>query len=286
MTGIGVPDTASGPWPAPAKLNLFLHVTGRRADGYHELQTLFQFLAWGDWLYFEPDDSGRIERRLGPPGVAAADDLVIRAAQRLQQSAGCGRGVTVYNDKRLPAGGGLGGGSSDAATTLLVLNRLWNLDMDINALSRLGVELGADVPVFLHGHSAVAEGVGEILTPVTPAEPWYLVLNPAVSISTATVFSAPELTRDAPRQTIPDLLSGAYRNDCETVVRRRYPEVAAALDWLNAFSPARMTGTGGCVFAAFESKADAGAVAARIPAPWSGFVALGVNRSPLLSALE
>jgi len=286
MTGLSIPAGASGPWPAPAKLNLFLHITGRRADGYHELQTLFQFLAWGDWLYFDLHDDDRIGRRGGPPGVAEQDDLVVRAARRLAEAGGRGGGVTIYNDKRLPAGGGLGGGSSDAATTLLVLNRLWDLRLDISTLAAIGLQLGADVPVFLHGHAAVAEGVGEMLTPAAPDEPWYLVLNPAVSISTAAVFSDPELTRNTPRQKIPDLVSGAWRNDCEAVVRRRYPDVAAALDWLNAFAPAHLTGTGACVFAAFGNREEADAAAARIPEPWTGFVARGVNRSPLLSALD
>ncbi len=286
MSGISIPATASGPWPAPAKLNLLLNVVGRRADGYHELQTLFQFLTHGDWLYFELNDTGRVTRVGGPPLVAEADDLTVRAAQRLQQYSGCKAGVTIYNDKRLPCGGGLGGGSSDAATVLLVLNRLWDLGLEINVLAELGLALGADLPVFVHGSAAVAEGVGERLTPVALEEAWYLVIDPAVSISTATVFSAPELTRDTPRQTIADLLAGPRHNDCEPVVRRRYPEVAAALDWLAEYSPAHMTGTGGCVFAAFASRAQAEVVADRIPAPWEGFVARGVNRSPLLSALE
>jgi len=281
-----IPATASGPWPAPAKLNLFLHITGRRADGYHELQTLFQFLTRSDWLYFDINQDDELRCCGGPAGVPAADDLCVRAARLLREVSGCRGGVTIYNDKRLPVGGGLGGGSSDAATTLRVLNRLWDVNFEINQLAELGLQLGADVPVFVHGRAAVAEGVGEILTPAEPPEPWYLVLNPAVSISTASVFSAAELTRDTPRQTIPDLLSGSNRNDCEAVVRRRYPEVAAALDWLDSFSPARMTGTGSCVFAAFETQADADAVATRIPDPWTGFVARGVNRSPLLSALE
>lgn len=177
-------------------------------------------------------------------------------------------------------------GSSDAATTLLVLNRLWNTGLDISALADLGLQLGADVPVFVHGHAALAEGVGERLQALDPPTPWYLVLNPDVSVSTATVFSDAQLTRDTPRQTIPDLLSGSTRNDCEAVVRRRYPEVAAALDWLNAYAPARLTGSGGCVFAAFATEADALAVAARVPAPWQGYVARGVNRSPLLAALS
>ncbi len=286
MSSLAIPVTASGPWPAPAKLNLFLHITGQRANGYHELQTLFQFLTLSDWLYFDITRHDVLRRVGGPGGVPEADDLCIRAARLLREETGCRAGVTIYNDKQLPVGGGLGGGSSNAATTLLVLNRLWNLDIEINKLEEIGLQLGADVPVFVRGRAAFAEGVGEILMPAEPQERWYLVLNPAVSISTATVFSAAELTRDTARQTIPDLLSGSNRNDCEAVVRQQYPEVAAALDWLNRFSPARMTGTGGCVFAAFDTQADAEAVAARIPDPWTGFVARGINRSPLLSAME
>lgn len=286
MSRSGIPASASGPWPAPAKLNLFLHITGRRADGYHELQTLFQFLTWADWLYFDSNPDGMVRRGAGPAVVSEEADLCVRAARLLQQETGCRHGVTVFNDKRLPLGGGLGGGSSDAATTLLVLNREWQLGLSIKELSRLGLQLGADVPVFVHGQSAVAEGVGERLTPVQPAEAWYVIIDPAVNVSTATVFSSVELTRGTPRQTIPDLLSGATRNDCEAVVRRSFPEVAAALDWLNAYTPARLTGTGGCVFAGFESQADASRVAARVPQPWTGQVARGVNRSPLLVAME
>jgi len=286
VSALAIPATASGPWPAPAKLNLFLHVTGRRADGYHELQTLFQFLTLADWLYFEPQADAGVRRVGGPAGIPDAAELCTRAARLLQSVAGHRAGVTLYIDKRIPAGGGLGGGSSDAAATLLVLNRLWKLDLDIRALAELGLQLGADVPVFIHGHAALAEGVGEVLTPLEPPERWYLVLNPAVSISTATVFSDADLTRDTPRQTIPDLLSGRTRNDCERVVRGRYPEVAAALDWLNAYAPARMTGTGGCVFAAFATEADAQAVAVCVPDHWERFVARGINRSPLLAAME
>jgi 4-diphosphocytidyl-2-C-methyl-D-erythritol kinase len=286
MTAEDVPATASGPWPAPGKLNLFLHITGRRADGYHELQTLFQFLTRCDWLYFDVTGPGGIRLAGQPAGVPAAADLCVRAARLLQQATGTTRGVTIYNDKSLPLGGGLGGGSSDAATTLLVLNRLWELGLDINELAELGLRLGADVPVFIHGHSAFAEGVGEVLIPARPPETWFLVLVPTVSVSTAAIFSDPDLTRDTPRTKIPDLISGGGRNDCEAVVRRRYPEVAAALDWLNTFSPSRMTGTGACVFAAFATAAEAEAVAARIPAPWSGFVTRGVNRSPLQIAME
>jgi 4-diphosphocytidyl-2-C-methyl-D-erythritol kinase len=286
MTVEAIPATASGPWPAPAKLNLLLHVTGRRGDGYHELQTVFQFLTISDWLYFDVDRQPGVQLAGQPAGVPASADLCVRAAALLLETTRCNAGVTIYNDKRLPVGGGLGGGSSDAATTLLVLNRLWDLGLPPDELARLGLSLGADVPVFIHGQAAWAEGIGEILTPVTPPEAWYLVLVPPVSVSTAAIFSDPGLTRDTPRTKIPDLLQGAGHNDCEAVVRRRYPEVAAAIDWLNAFAPARLTGTGGCVFAAFETEAAAQAVAAQLPADWSGLVARGVNRSPLLMALE
>ncbi len=285
MTGIAIPASASGPWPAPAKLNLFLHITGRRADGYHELQTIFQFLTIGDWLYFDLQPAGGIRLAGCPAGVPETQDLTVRAACLLRETAGSSAGVTIYNDKRLPVGGGLGGGSSDAATTLVVLNRLWRLGLDTDTLASLGLVLGADVPVFVRGQAAWAEGVGEILTPVTPPEAWFLVVVPPVSVSTADIFSDVELTRDTPRMKIPDLLAGGGWNDCEAVVCRRYPEVAAALDWLSAFSPARMTGTGGCVFAVFESEAQAQAVAEQLPANLSGFVARGVNRSPLLAAL-
>ena len=286
MSAIEIPARASGPWPAPAKLNLFLHITGQRADGYHELQTLFQFLTYGDWLYFDIQGGQDIRLSGTPAGVPEADDLCVKAARLLQETTGCAAGVTIYNDKRLPTGAGLGGGSSDAATTLTVLNKLWKLGLETRQLAELGLRLGADVPVFIHGNSAWAEGVGEILTPVTPPEGWFLVLIPPVNVSTAGIFSDAELTRDTPQMKIPDLLSGCGQNDCEALVRRRYPEVAAALDWLDRFSPARMTGTGGGVFAAFDSEADAQAVADQVPGGWESFVARGVNRSPLLSAME
>ena len=281
MNGLRVPATAKGPWPAPAKLNLFLHITGRRDDGYHELQTVFQFLDHADRLYFGQRKDGVIRRIGGPAGVAAADDLCVRAAGLLQAHAGITQGIDIYNEKVLPAGGGLGGGSSDAATTLWALNRLWDLGLDTGELAGLGLQLGADVPVFLHGRSSWAEGVGEILTPVSLPESWYLVLDPNVSVSTAAVFSDTELTRDTPRMTIRAFLSGDGQNDCEVVVRRRYPEVSMALDWLNAYSPARMTGTGSCVFAAFDAETDARDIAARVPSGWNSFVARGLNRSPL-----
>ena len=192
-------------------------------------------------------------------------------------------GVAV--EKNIPSFAGLGGGSSDAATVLLVLNQLWGCGLGLDELATLGASLGADVPVFVHGQAAWAEGVGEILTPVTLPEPWFLVVNPGVSVSTAAVFSDPGLTRDTPRTKIPDLLAGAGSNDCEAVVRHSYPEVAAVLDWLGLYAPARMTGTGACVFAAFASEADARVVAEQVPASWAGFVAKGVNLSPLRAAL-
>jgi 4-diphosphocytidyl-2-C-methyl-D-erythritol kinase len=279
-----IPGRASGPWPAPAKLNLCLHITGRRADGYHTLQTMFQFLDLADRLYFHIRQNSGIRRFGGPAGVPKSADLCVRAARLLQEVAGTRQGVDIYNDKRLPAGGGLGGGSSDAATTLHALNRLWGLDLGRTALAGLGLRLGADVPVFLHGHAAWAEGVGELLTSVTLPQGWYLVVMPPVHVSTAAIFCDAELTRDTPRMTIRDFLSGGGHNDCEAVVRRRHPEVAAALDWLNGFSPARMTGTGAGVFAAFGTETEARTVERELPAEWSGFVARGLNRSPLLTA--
>jgi len=281
-----IPAGARGPWPAPAKLNLFLHITGRRDDGYHTLQTVFQFLDYGDRLYFVPRTDGAIRRFGGPPGVPDDADLCVRAARLLQESAGVGGGVDIYNEKRLPAGAGLGGGSSDAATTLWVLNRLWAAELEAAPLAALGLRLGADVPVFLFGRAAWAEGVGELLTPVDPPRPWYVVLYPAVGVSTAAVFADPELTRNTPRMTIPDFLSGGGHNDCEAVVRRRYPEVGAALDWLNRFAPARLTGTGACVFAPFTTQAEALTVWRRLPVGWTGFVARGENRSPLHATEE
>jgi 4-diphosphocytidyl-2-C-methyl-D-erythritol kinase len=281
VTGPPIPGTASGPWPAPAKLNLFLHITGRRADGYHTLQTVFQFLDRTDRLYFDITKAGEIRRFGGPAGVPVAADLCVRAAGLLQTVSGTGKSVDIYNDKCLPPGGGLGGGSSDAATTLWALNRLWDVGLDTGELARLGLELGADVPVFISGEAAWAEGIGEILTPVSLPEPWFLVVVPPVSVSTADIFSAAELTRDTPQMTIRAFLAGRGQNDCEAVVRRGYPQVAAALDWLNTHATARMTGTGACVFAAFEAEAEARSVERQVPPDWTAFVARGMNRSPL-----
>jgi 4-diphosphocytidyl-2-C-methyl-D-erythritol kinase len=272
-------------WPAPAKLNLFLHITGRRADGYHLLQTLFQFLDHGDELSFEPRPDARIRRISALPGVAPEADLVVRAARLLHQETGCERGVDIRVDKRLPMGGGLGGGSSDAATTLVALNHIWDLGMPEQRLAELGLSLGADVPVFVRGRAAWAEGVGERLLPVELPESWFVVLVPRVNVSTAALFQSAELTRDCPPITISDFLSGASTNVFEPLVRARYPAVAEALDWLGRHGTARLTGTGGCVFAPFADEPTARAVWDGRPAGWAGFVARGRNRSPLADRL-
>lgn len=278
----------SPPWPAPAKLNLFLHVTGRRADGFHSLQTVFQLLELCDELWIEPTSGGGISRPGGPDWIAPEQDLAVRAARLLQAESGTGLGAEIRISKRIPAGGGLGGGSSDAATVLVALNRLWGLDWPARRLAELGLKLGADVPVFVHGRSAWAEGIGEILTPVATPPAWYLVVCPGCAVSTAAVFADPELTRDSPETTISGFLSAGGRNDCEPVVRRRYPSVAAALDWLGRqreARSARLTGTGGCVFSAFDSEAAARALLAGLPKGCTGFVARGLTHSPLLARL-
>ena len=278
--------TARDWWPAPAKLNLFLHVNGRRADGYHDLQTLFQLLDWGDEIGIEVTDDPRIERTEGPAAIAPDADLTVRAALALQAAAGVRLGARIRVRKRIPVGGGLGGGSSDAATVLVVLNSLWGTALGPPELAGVGLELGSDVPIFVHGSSAWAEGRGEKLTPVELPAAWYLVVHPGVAVATAGIFQAPELTRNSPLITIRALSPGQTRNDCEPVVRSRYPAVAAALDWVGARAAARLSGTGSCVFASFASAADAERVAARVPDEWSAYVARGLNRSPLLAALE
>lgn len=273
-------------WPAPAKLNLFLHITGRRADGYHLLQTVFQLLEQGDSLDFRLRDDGQVRRRSELAGVAEADDLVVRAGRALQRETGSRLGADIHVDKRLPLGGGLGGGSSNAATVLVALNRLWDCGLDTPALARLGLALGADVPVFVHGHSAWAGGVGEQVEALVLPPRWYVVLCPAVHVSTADVFRDPQLTRDCKPVTIRDFLSGQGGNVCEPVVRTHYPLVAATLDWLAGRGEARLTGTGACVFAGFDDEASARRVFADRPAGLTGFVSRGCNRSPLLARLE
>lgn len=272
--------------PAPAKLNLMLHILGRRADGYHELQTLFQFLDYGDELSFSPRDDGQIRLHTDLPGVDHDSNLIVRAARLLQRESGCTLGADIALTKRLPMGGGIGGGSSDAATTLLGLDHLWRLDLGEDRLAGLGLALGADVPVFVRGHAAFAEGVGERLQPVDLEEPWFLVLAPQVSVSTAEIFADPELTRDTPAITVRSLLAGGGHNDCQPVVERRYPEVRNALSLLNKFVPASMTGTGACVFGSFPNEGEADKVRRQLPASLPSFVARGRNVSMLHRSLK
>lgn len=266
---------------APAKLNLFLHVTGRRADGYHTLQTVFQLIDLCDTVTVVHRADGEIERARGLAGIDPQADLAIRAARLLRARAGIETGAAIAVDKHIPAGGGLGGGSSDAAAVLVLLNRLWGLDWPVERLAALGLELGADVPVFVHGETAWAEGIGERLTPLELPETWYLVVDPGVPVATAELYQAPDLTRDTPPMTIPDLAAGGGHNDFEPLVRARYPEVAAALDWLAGFGGARLTGTGSCVFAAFPTGQAAREACDQVPARWQGHVAQGLDRSPL-----
>ncbi len=270
------------PWPAPAKLNLFLHVVARGSDGYHQLQTAFQLIDLCDRIWIAPRDDGQIRRHAGPAGVAEADDLVVRAARRLRELAGRpALGVDLAVEKQIPMGGGLGGGSSDAATVLIALNIMWGVDVPAAALRRLALELGADVPVFLEGRTAWGEGVGESLTPFERPEHWFAVISPEVSVGTAEIFQAPELTRNSPIITIRGFIETGGRNDCEPVVTARYPAVRRALDWLNARGNARLTGTGACVFAEFAHREAAVAALADLPSAWRGFVARGLARSPL-----
>ena len=273
-------------WPAPAKLNLFLHITGRRDDGYHELQTVFQFLDYSDQLAFELRDDGLIRRVTDIEGVPAEQDLMVKAARLLQQTTGTTAGVDIHINKILPMGGGLGGGSSDAATVLVVLNQLWSSHLSQAELAELGLSLGADLPVFVYGHSAFAEGVGECLKPVDPPELWYLVVHPQIHVATGVIFNDSRLTRDCSPIRICDLSEASLTNVCEAVAIRQYPPIAEALAWLTEYSPARMTGTGACVFAAFNTRQQAEAVLDQLPTKWQGFVARGVNVSPLHSQLE
>lgn len=286
MTGPAIPAGAELLLPAPAKLNLMLHILGRRADGYHELQTLFQFLDHGDELGFALRQDGQIRLHTEVAGVAHDSNLIVRAARQLQAQSACALGADIWLDKRLPMGGGIGGGSSDAATTLLGLNHLWQLDWDEDRLASLGLSLGADVPVFVRGRAAFAEGIGEKLTPLQLDEPWFLVAIPQVLVSTAEVFSDPELTRDTPPIKVRSLLEGGGHNDCQPVVQKRYPEVHNALILLNKFVPTRLTGTGACVFGSFPNKDDADKVARQLPVTLPSFVAQGRNVSMLHRKLE
>ena len=272
-------------WPAPAKLNLFLHVTGRRADGYHALQTAFRLIDLADTLRFTSRTDGEVLLRQPLPGVPPEQDLCVRAARLLKQSTGHRGGVEIGLEKRIPMGGGLGGGSSDAATTLLALNHLWRLGLARSRLQQLALELGADVPVFVFGESAFAEGVGERLAPLALPAAWYLVLVPPVAVSTAEVFAYPELTRETKPIRITAFFDGlktrTLRNDLEPVVSKHYPEVARHLAWLNQHGEGRMSGSGACVFAEYSTQSAAYAAQAELPRTMRGLVARGLERHPL-----
>jgi len=272
-------------WPAPAKLNLFLHVVGRRPDGYHLLQSVFRLIDCCDWLKLKPLASPKVS--LAPatldslPGIDPASELSVRAARLLQRETGCRRGVEISIGKNIPVGGGLGGGSSDAATALIALNKIWNLGLPNRRLAELGLQLGADVPFFLFGANAFAEGIGEELHAVTLPPAWYVVLIPPVSVPTAQIFAAPELTRNTKTIKISSFSAGYGHNDLEPVVGRRFPAVAEHLAWLRQHGDARMSGSGACVFAEFPTEAQARAVVAILPAEIRGFAARGLDRHPL-----
>ena len=267
--------------PSPAKLNLFLHINGRRDDGYHDLQTLFQLLDYGDSLTFDPNLSGKITLSPSIDGVAADDNLIIRAARLLKQKTGCNQGCAISLDKRIPMGGGLGGGSSNAATVLVGLNRLWQCGLTVQELAEMGRELGADVPVFVQGNSAFAEGVGDVLTAFDIPQQWYLVITPNVQVATAEIFSHPQLTRNSPPIKIRALSGEQYRNDCQSVVEKRYPAVKQALDWMADYNNPLMTGTGASVFCCFATQTEAQRALDLVPKQWSAFIARGENRSSL-----
>ena len=273
-------------WPSPAKLNLFLYITGRRDNGYHELQTLFQFVDFGDELRVTANsETNSITITPEIPGVALEDNLIWKAATALQQYTSTSFGADIELKKVLPMGGGIGGGSSNAATVLVALNYLWQLNLSDDQLAEIGLKLGADVPVFVRGYAAFAEGVGEQLLPANPDEKWYLVVKPQASIATVDIFTHPELTRNTPKRALSTLLEQEYVNDCEKIVRMLYPEVDKQLSWLLQYAPSRLTGTGSCVFAEFNSKKEAESVLEQLPDTVSAFVARGRNISPLKETL-
>ncbi|MFS1704777.1 4-(cytidine 5'-diphospho)-2-C-methyl-D-erythritol kinase [Alteromonas sp. AMM-1] len=273
-------------WPSPAKLNLFLHILGRYPNGYHQLQSLFQMLDTGDRLAFNINTTGRISITPDIPGVNTEDNLIYRAARLLQDHSPHGCGVDILLDKQLPMGGGIGGGSSNAATTLVALNHYWQCGLSTTELAEIGLKLGADVPIFVHGKTAFAGGVGEDIYPTTLPEDAYLVVFPGVHVGTADVFGHPDLPRNTPSMQWCDYDFESTRNDCQLIVCNAHPEVAKLLQWLVHYAPSRMTGTGACVFARFETVGQALDVQKKLPSTWSGFVAKGVNISPLLLKLE
>ena len=272
-------------WPSPAKLNLFLYITGRRDNGYHDLQTLFQFLDYGDKLTITANDSSEITLTPEIKGVPLEDNLIWKAAKALQEKTGGRHGAHIELEKILPMGGGIGGGSSNAATTLVALNFLWQTNLSDDELADIGLKLGADVPVFVRGFAAFAEGVGEKLERSEPKEQWYLVVRPDVGISTAEIFTHPDLTRNTPKRTLDELLSRSQENDCEKIVRMLYPEVDKQLSWLLQYAPSRLTGTGSCVFSVFNTKQDANRILTKLSDNVSAFIAQGRNISPLHETL-
>ena len=281
-------------FPAPAKLNLFLHVTGRRSDGFHELQTVFRLIDKADRIGFRGREDGAIRRMNDVARVPEDADLIVRAAHLLQQESGTNLGVDIFVEKHLPIGGGLGGGSSDAATTLIALNRLWATGLRRTELQQLALRLGADVPAFVFGRNAFGEGVGERLSAVNLPPEWYVVIVPPVPVSTASVFAQPDLTRNTDAIRMAAFSTGwrqwrtafGGRNDLQGVVRRMHPEVARGLDWLAGFGDARMTGSGACVFCGFDTEHEAGEVLARKPEEFGGFVARGLDEHPLRALVE
>ncbi|WP_318485245.1 4-(cytidine 5'-diphospho)-2-C-methyl-D-erythritol kinase [Photobacterium leiognathi] len=280
-----IPFDVASQWPAPAKLNLFLYITGQRPNGYHDLQTLFQFVDYGDTLTITPRRDNQILLTPAIEGVKTEDNLIYRAAEALRQAANCDLGADIHIDKILPMGGGLGGGSSNAATTLVALNHLWQTNLYVDELAEIGLKLGADVPVFVRGTSAFAEGVGEKLQPAEPEEKWFLVAKPDISIATVDIFTHPDLPRNTEKRSLDALLRGVYENDCEKIVRSLNPEVDQALSWLLEYAPSRLTGTGACVFSEFNTQEEANAILKILPDWLHGFVAKGVNTSPLMTAL-
>ncbi|MCF7986038.1 MAG: 4-(cytidine 5'-diphospho)-2-C-methyl-D-erythritol kinase [Methylovulum sp.] len=274
-------------WPAPAKLNLMLRIVGRRPDGYHLLQTVFQFVELSDMISFYPSDNGLVTRLNTLVGVPEQDDLMVRAANLLKSETGCALGVKIEIDKHIPMGGGLGGGSSDAATVLVILNKLWDLNLSKETLMQLGLRLGADVPIFVYGHAAWAEGVGEKVVNIYPKEQWVVLIKPECHVNTAEIFSTNELTRDSESITISDFMAGQQRNDCLDVVCQKYPSVKRALAELSKYSEAKLTGTGACVFAQFDSEESAVRAFQSIAITEIGevFLTKSVNESPLLFEL-
>ena len=285
LSEIVLNTTSFTTFPSPAKLNLFLHIVGRMDNGYHQLETVFQFLDYHDTLAFKITENNAITLLTPIPGVDNNDNLIIKAARLLQSLTGCHQGVDIQLEKRLPMGGGLGGGSSNAATVLLALNTLWKTNLTIKQLAELGLTLGADVPIFIHGYAAFAQGIGEQLTPASPKTYWYLISKPNCSISTQSVFTSKDLTRDTPSIRYSDDNIENYHNDCQTWVIKHYPEVAKLLAWLIEYAPSQMTGTGACIFSRFSSKKEACYVQSLLPTGIESFVAEGLNQSPLHAAI-